>query len=171
MNREARNELKARARRMLTVEGLTCKATAQKLRKPYWMVHGWLADDDPSTEWYSPPSVTAMVSGVKATKCRALKKLGFSIREISRVLGYSASWVHHLLTNVKPMGDPTLTIKLKESVQDIEGRKLMTGSTYRCFLHNRDHLIMQRVADNALYFVRYEKLLNRVEVSESGKSK
>ncbi len=153
---------------MLTVEGLPCVAIAERLGLPYGRTYRWLVGEDKSTEWYGPPTIQAMVSGVKATKCRALKKLGFSIREISRVLGYSPSWVHHLLTNVKPMGDPTFIVRLNESVQDIEGRRLHTGSTYRCFLHNRDHLIMQRVADNALYFVRYEKLLNRVEVSESG---
>ncbi len=169
MNSEARNELKHRARRMLTVEGRSCVTIANVLNQKYGRTYRWLADDDPSTEWYGPPTVQAMVSGVKATKCRALKRLGFSIREISRVLGgLSPSWVHHLLTSVKPMGDPTLTVRLKEAVQDIEGRQLHIGSTYRCFLHNRDHLIMQRVADNALYFVRYEKLLNRVEVSENG---
>ncbi len=166
MNREARNELKARARRMLTVEGLTCKATAHKLKKPYWMVHGWLADDDPSTDWYGPSSVTAMVSGVKATKCKALRRLGFSIRETASFLGYSPSRIHKLLTDTRPMGDPTLMVKTTERVIDIEGRQLKIGATYRCFLHNKDHLIMQRLSDHSLFFVLYEQLLNKVEVEE-----
>ncbi len=153
---------------MLTVSGLHCTEIAERLGQPYWRTYRWLADEDPDTDWFDPPPVRSMVSGVKSTKCRALERLGFSIREIGRALGLSVGYVHYLLSCVNPSGDPTFVIELKESVQDIEGCHLKAGGKFRCFLHNEDHLIMQQINNSRLYFVKYDKLLNRIEVEDVG---